>query len=120
MNELEKELAALRDSASSGRQGDITLEEAASQTDPPHWTVESGIQVDIMSTSITQSNADTDCVSEDLPFDGDLTVTEQAGLHAPPPPPTTKEALVSVFLFFFFYTLNVTQLALVYAPSICL
>ena len=95
MVELEREVAALRASASSGQQSDVVLEETASQTDPPHWTVDSGIQVDFhntMPTSRTQSCADTDSVSEDLPFDGDLSV------HTPvPAQPSSKEALVSAF-----------------------
>ncbi|VDM16284.1 unnamed protein product [Hydatigera taeniaeformis] len=88
--ELEKELAVLRYS-------EVTREETASQTDPPHWTVESGIQVDLERSSPTpktQSCADTDCVSEeDLPFDGESFAPTQAAALSSVLPSTTDRAL---------------------------
>lgn len=99
--ELEKELACLRSSTTSGRPSEVTREETASQTDPPHWTVESGIQVDIersSSTPKTQSCADTDCVSEeDLPFDGDSVAPAQTAAFSSAAPPTADQALVSSY-----------------------
>ncbi|KAH9283511.1 Pericentrin [Echinococcus granulosus] len=100
VDELEKELAGLRCITPSGRQGEVTREETASQTDPPHWTVESGIQVDLERSSPTpktQSCADTDCVSEeDLPFDGDSIAPAQTAAVNSVAPPTADEALAFV------------------------
>lgn len=75
----------------------------ASQTGPPHYTVESGIQVDLersFSPSIKadQSRADTDCVGEDdLPFDSDF-ITSSAHPDNQPSVPllTTEETLAAV------------------------
>ncbi|KAL5110771.1 hypothetical protein TcWFU_008282 [Taenia crassiceps] len=98
--DLEKELAGLRSNTTSGRQNEVTREETASQTDPPHWTVESGIQVDLERSSPTpktQSCADTDCVSEeDLPFDGESIVPAQIAALSSSVPPTADEALAFV------------------------
>ncbi|VDN97243.1 unnamed protein product [Rodentolepis nana] len=76
VKELEIELVTLRENLEAG----VNREDTASQTDPPHCTVESGIQVDlehsISSPKVAEhSYADTDCASEDdLPFDNDFII----------------------------------------------
>uniref|UniRef100_A0A5K3ELZ5 PACT_coil_coil domain-containing protein n=1 Tax=Mesocestoides corti TaxID=53468 RepID=A0A5K3ELZ5_MESCO len=98
--ELEKELDALRISATPSTQTDANREEAASQTDPPLSTVDSAIQVDFTRpphTAKTDSCGDTDCASEDdLPFDGDVISPPQNAAVESAAPRTTEEVKAAV------------------------
>lgn len=98
VKELESELASLRENLEAG----VNREDTASQTDPPHCTVESGIQVDLERSdsspkAVDHSCADTDCASEDdLPFDGDFITPVTQASNQSAAPQTTEETLAVV------------------------
>nr|CUU98792.1 hypothetical transcript [Hymenolepis microstoma] len=98
VKELEIELVSLRENLEAG----VNREDTASQTDPPHCTVESGIQVDLEPSNSSpkvaeHSYADTDCASEDdLPFDGDFIIHTTQTNKQFAVPQTTEETLAVV------------------------
>ncbi|VUZ45222.1 unnamed protein product [Hymenolepis diminuta] len=98
VKELESEISSLRENLEAG----VNREDTASQTDPPHCTVESGIQVDLERSdsspkAVDHSCADTDCASEDdLPFDGDFIAPVIQTSNQSAAPQTTEDTLAAV------------------------